>query len=115
MKVLPEVIIYDVSLTLTLSPRITVASGINALAHAVEALYSKDANPITDTLALQGLASIAKALPILTSDPTSLDARSDALYGAWACASCLGVVGMGLHHKLCHTLGTNNPPTAIPA
>ncbi|KAF9024754.1 iron-containing alcohol dehydrogenase [Hymenopellis radicata] len=105
MKVLPEVIIYDVSLTLTLSPRITVTSGINAIAHAVEALYSKEANPVTDTLALQGLASIAKALPILISDPASLDARSDALYGAWACASCLGVVGMALHHKLCHTLG----------
>ena len=36
---------------------------------------------------------------------TTLDARSDALYGAWLCGSVLGSVGMALHHKLCHTLG----------
>ncbi|KAK0457887.1 iron-containing alcohol dehydrogenase [Desarmillaria tabescens] len=113
LKVLPEVIIYDVSLTVTLPPRMTITSGLNAIAHAVEALYSKEASPITDTLAVQGISSIAKALPVIMNDSENLDARSEALYGAWACGTCLGAVGMGLHHKLCHTLGgTFNMPHA---
>ncbi|KAK0444828.1 iron-containing alcohol dehydrogenase [Armillaria borealis] len=113
LRVLPEVIIYDISLTLTLPLRVTITSGLNAIAHAIEALYSKEASPITDTLAEQGILSIAKALPVIMNDSGNLDARSEALYGAWACGTCLGAVGMGLHHKLCHTLGgTFNMPHA---
>ncbi|KAJ7216036.1 iron-containing alcohol dehydrogenase [Mycena pura] len=96
LKLLPEVIIYDVDLTLTIPTQMTITSGINAMAHAVESLYSTESNPITDALAEQGIARLAGALRIL---------RSDALFGACACASCLGVTSMALHHKLCHTLG----------
>jgi len=56
-------------------------------------------------LAEQGIAAIARALPIIHKDPKNVDARSDALFGAWACGTCLGAVGMSLHHKICHTLG----------
>ncbi|KAJ7623765.1 iron-containing alcohol dehydrogenase [Roridomyces roridus] len=105
MKVLPEVIIYDVDLTLGLSLRTTITSGINAIAHAVEALYAAEANPITDLLAEQGIERLARALPILSKDPQNKDARSDALYGAWACSVCAGTVGFALHHKLCHAIG----------
>ncbi|KAJ7066812.1 iron-containing alcohol dehydrogenase [Mycena belliarum] len=105
LKVLPEVIIYDVDLTLGLPAQTTITSGINAIAHAIEALYSAEANPITDSLAEQGIARLAGALPVLAKDLKNSEARSDALFGAWACGSCLGVVGMALHHKLCHTLG----------
>ncbi|KAJ7237278.1 iron-containing alcohol dehydrogenase [Mycena haematopus] len=112
-KVVPEVIIYDVSLTLTLPPQMTATSGINAMAHAIEALYASDANPVSESLAEQGIARLATALPILAQDPQNHEARSDALFGAWACGSCAGVVSMGLHHKLCHTLGgTFNLPHA---
>ena len=104
-KVLPEVILYDVDLTMTLPDRITITSGLNAIAHAVEALYSPESNPMIDMLAEQGIAAIARALPIIHNDPTNKEARSDALFGAWACGTCLGAVGMSLHHKLCHTLG----------
>ncbi|MCU1785207.1 maleylacetate reductase [Pseudomonas sp. 13B_2.1_Bac1] len=105
LKVLPEVIIYDVDLTLSLPPTMTVTSGMNAIAHAVEALYSKDANPLISMLAEQGIAAIARALPSLQVNPADKEARSDALFGAWACGVCLGAVGMSIHHKLCHTLG----------
>lgn len=105
LKVLPEVIIYDVDLTLTLPPALSATSGVNAIAHAVEALYAKDANPIISSLAEQGIAAQARALPQIVSNPKDRDARSDALFGAWACGTCLGAVGMALHHKLCHTLG----------
>ncbi|WP_028627154.1 maleylacetate reductase [Metapseudomonas resinovorans] len=105
LKVLPEVIIYDVDLTLTLPAQMTVTSGMNAIAHAVEALYSKDANPLISMLAEQGIAAIGRALPRIQLDPQDKEARSDALFGAWACGVCLGAVGMSIHHKLCHTLG----------
>src|SRR5579859_1718566 len=73
--------------------------------HAVEALYSPESNPVIDMLAEQGIAAIARALPVIHKEPLNKDARSDALFGAWACGTCLGAVGMSLHHKLCHTLG----------
>ncbi|GAA6045945.1 hypothetical protein NBRC10513_005346 [Rhodotorula toruloides] len=105
MKVLPEVIVYDVDLTLTLSPQMTVISGLNAIAHAVEALWAVEANPIISTLAVQGIEAIARSLLLIKADSQSKDGRADALFGAWACGTCLGAVGMSLHHKLCHTLG----------
>jgi maleylacetate reductase len=105
MKVLPEVILYDVDLTLSLPPGLSATSGMNAIAHAVEALYAKDANPITSILAEQGIAAFAQALPPIMRNPNDKEARSHALFGAWLCGTCLGTVGMALHHKLCHTLG----------
>ncbi|MCC8953526.1 iron-containing alcohol dehydrogenase [Bradyrhizobium sp. Pear77] len=62
-KVLPEVIIYDVDLTLTLPVPLSVTSGINAFAHAAEALYAANANPVTSMLAKQGMEAIVRALP----------------------------------------------------
>ncbi|TPG52381.1 maleylacetate reductase [Roseomonas nepalensis] len=105
LKVLPEVILYDVDLTLSLPPALSATSGMNAIAHSVEALYARDGNPVTAALAEQGIAALARALPRIVADPGDREARSDALFGAWACGVCLGTVGMSLHHKLCHTLG----------
>ena len=105
MKVLPEVIIYDVELTYGLPPALSLVSGINAIAHAVESLYARDANPVISNLAEQGIAALGRALPQIVLDPANRGARADALFGAWACGSCLGAVGMSLHHKLCHVLG----------
>lgn len=105
MKVLPEVILYDVDLTLSLPAGLSATSGMNAIAHAVEALYAHDANPITSLMAEEAIRALAKALPAIVKNPKDSEARSDALYGAWLCGICLGTVGMALHHKLCHTLG----------
>jgi maleylacetate reductase len=105
LKILPEVIVYDVDLTLTLPHGLTTTSGVNAMAHAVEALYAEDTNPVISLLAEQAIAILARALPRLTQNPRDRDARADALYGAWASGTCLGSVGMALHHKLCHVLG----------
>lgn len=71
----------------------------------VEALYARNKNPIISLMALEGIKALAESLPIILLDPSSLDARSKAQYGAWLCGLCLGSVGMALHHKLCHTLG----------
>ena len=105
LKILPEVIVYDVDLTLTLPPALSAASGMNAIAHAVEGLYTQDANPIVSLMAEEGIRALGAALPRIVRDPADREARSDALYGAWLCGVVLGSVGMALHHKLCHTLG----------
>jgi alcohol dehydrogenase class IV len=104
-KILPEVVLYDVDLTLTLPVGVSVTSGMNAIAHAIEARYAENRNPLISLLALDGIRALADALPRIRTDPDDREARSAALYGAWACGTCLGAVGMALHHKLCHVLG----------
>ena len=103
--VLPETVIYDVDLTLGLPVPLSVTSGLNAVAHAVEALYAEDRNPITSLMAQEAIGAMARALPRIVADPRHAEARSEALYAAWLCGTCLGAVGMALHHKLCHVLG----------
>ncbi|MBV8094193.1 MAG: maleylacetate reductase [Acetobacteraceae bacterium] len=104
-KVLPETVIYDVELTLSLPPGLSATSGLNAHAHAVEALYSRDANPIISVMAEEGIAALERSLLQIVRDPANRQARMDAQYGAWLCGACLGAVGMALHHKICHVLG----------
>jgi alcohol dehydrogenase class IV len=104
-RVLPKTVIYDPELTITLPAALSVTSGLNAIAHAAEGLYAHDGNPIVALMAEEGIRALARALPRIQRSPGDLDARSDALYGAWLCGVVLGQVAMGLHHKLCHTLG----------
>ncbi|NIE59605.1 MULTISPECIES: maleylacetate reductase [unclassified Burkholderia] len=104
-RVLPKTVIYDPALTVTLPVELSVTSGLNAIAHAAEGLYANNANPVMSLVAEEGIRALARGLPGVRRDPADLDARSDALYGAWLCGMVLGNVGMALHHKLCHTLG----------
>jgi maleylacetate reductase len=104
-KVQPEVVIYDVDLTLSLPPGLSATSGMNAIAHAVEGLYAQDRNPIISLMALEGIRALAEGLPVIVDHPVDRSARAKALYGAWLCGSVLGSVGMALHHKICHVLG----------
>ncbi|MGW1710319.1 maleylacetate reductase and hydroxyquinol 1,2-dioxygenase domain-containing protein [Streptomyces sp. NPDC002206] len=103
--ILPETVVYDVEFTRDLPVGMSVTSGVNALAHAVEALYSPQANPVIDGMALDAVRRIARALPALVAEPSDTAARADLLHAAWLAGTCLASVGMGLHHKLCHTLG----------
>lgn len=104
-KVQPEVIIYDPELVRSLPVDMTVASALNAMAHAAEALYAVERHPISTALAIEGLQAFRDSLPSVVASPDDLDARGETLYGAWLCGTVLGQVGMALHHKLCHTLG----------
>ena len=104
-KIQPETIIYDPNLLITLPVKLSVVSGLNAMAHAAEALYAKDRNPLSTQLALEGLKALKESLPAITNDPKNIEARTKSIYGAWLCGTVLGQVGMALHHKLCHTLG----------
>ena len=96
-RILPETVIYDPDLSRGLPPAIAAASGMNAIAHGVEALYAKDRNPLTMLMAEEGIRALGQGLP--SGDP------SRSLYGAYLCGAVLGVSTMALHHKLCHVLG----------
>jgi maleylacetate reductase len=112
-RVLPTTVIYDPVLTLTLPPRTAGPSGMNAIAHCVEGLYAVDGNPIISLVAAEGIRALARSLPKVVEAPGDLDARAEALYGAWLAGMVLGAVSIGIHHKLCHTLGgTFNLPHA---
>jgi alcohol dehydrogenase class IV len=112
-RVLPKTVLYDPTLTLSMPPLLSATSGMNSIAHCVEALYAKDANPIISMIAEEGIRAMAASLPSVVQHPHDGDARSKALYGAWLGGIALGAVGMALHHKLCHTLGgTFNLPHA---
>lgn len=104
-RILPEVVIYDPDLTLGLPVAMSISSGLNAMAHAVEGLYAQDRNPISSMMAMEGIRALKQSLPKILLRPSDIDARSQALYGSWLCGTVLGAVGMALHHKLCHTLG----------
>ncbi len=102
--VLPATVIYDPSLFASLAPAETVCSGINAIAHATEALYSQNANALTTAIALAGIDHLLRGLRRHRIEP-GLDATTKCIYGAWLCGEALAQVGMGLHHRLCHVLG----------
>ncbi len=104
-RVKPRTVVYDPELTLSLPPRIAGPSGMNALAHSVEALYGPGANPVTSAMALEGIRALVSALPRVAAGPADLAARSDALYGAYLAGAALASGGTALHHKTCHVLG----------
>jgi len=103
--VLPRVVVYDPALTVGLPVDVSAASGMNALAHCVEGMYASGGTPVTAVLAEDGIRALADALPRVVADPADVDARGDALYGAWLAGWVLGNSGMGIHHKVCHVLG----------
>ncbi|MEU3980541.1 maleylacetate reductase [Streptomyces sp. NPDC026672] len=104
-RVLPVSVVYDPELTVDLPSALTSTSGLNAIAHAVEALYAPDASPVVGLMAEEGVRALAAALPALRTDGADLSTRARAQYGAWLCGACLGATTMSLHHKLCHALG----------
>ena len=113
VRVLPKTVIYDPQMVMSLPAHIAGPSGINAIAHCVEALYAIDGNPIIAMMAEEGIRALAASLPNVVNDPSDAAARGEALYGAWLAGTALNGVSMAIHHKLCHTLGgTFNLPHA---
>jgi alcohol dehydrogenase class IV len=104
-RVLPKLVIYDPRLTVSLPPRLSVVSGLNALAHCVEAFWTEKRNPITSLVAEEGIRALVSGLPGILTDPADLEARSHALYGAWLAGVSFATAGSGIHHKICHVLG----------
>lgn len=104
-RALPRVVVYDPGLTTSMPPHVTATSGLNAVAHCVEALYSPGANPVTDLLAAEAIRLMAQALPVAVDRPDDMQARSDALEAAYLAGWSTATAGTALHHTLCHVIG----------
>jgi maleylacetate reductase len=113
-KIAPRLVIYDPELTLDLPSEMTASTGINAVAHCVEALYSNTRHPVSTAVAVSGIRHINHALLRCCRDGSSLEARTEMLIGAHLAGLSLASASMGLHHGLCHVLGgTANVPHGI--
>lgn len=111
--VLPVTVIYDAELTISLPVDLSVASGLNALAHCVDSMWAPRADPINQALAAEGIRALSEGLPLVKADPEDLAGRELALYGAYLAAVAFASAGSGMHHKICHVLGgTYNLPHA---
>jgi alcohol dehydrogenase class IV len=104
-SIMPRVVLYDPEATVALPPATTASTGINALAHAIEAVYSPAAAPFVAPVALEAVSAIRVALPRCVQDGRDLDARTDMLRAAFLAGFALAHAGMGVHHGLCHSLG----------
>jgi maleylacetate reductase len=104
-RVAPRLVIYDPDLTMSLPAGVGAASGMNAIAHAVEAMYAADVSPVATAAAVESIASFNSALPRIVANPADADARALALRGAHLAGIALELASMGLHHKICHVLG----------
>lgn len=105
VRVLPTTVIYDAELTTSLPVDLTVASGLNGLAHCVDSLWAPRADPINLAMALEGARALASGLPAVVADPLDLTGREQCLYGAYLSAVAFASAGSGMHHKICHVLG----------
>ena len=104
-EVAPRLVLYDPLLTYGLSREVTIASGMNAIAHCVEAEYAPERGPVTSAFALEGLNHLATSLPVVAQSPHDAAARHDALLGAHYAGRALDMTSMGLEHKLAHIMG----------
>jgi len=103
-SVAPRLVVYDPELTYDLPPNVTAASGMNAVAHCIEALWAPGATPLTDIAATEGLRKLARGIRSSLAAPRDPAARATALTGAWLAGEAFAAGG-ALHHKLCHLLG----------
>lgn len=104
-EIQPETVIYDVSLYAGLPASLRVTSALNALSHAVEALYAQDRNPISSLMAVEAARRIITGLPRIIRGSNDPDDLWAVMFGAHLAATVLGSVAMSLHHKICHVLG----------
>jgi maleylacetate reductase len=104
-RVLPMTVIYDPELVASMPAELAVASGLNAVAHCVDALWGPRADPINTALATEGLVALRAGLLGLVNRPGDLDACGRTQYGAYLAAVAFASAGSAMHHKICHVLG----------
>ncbi|MDV6212709.1 maleylacetate reductase [Rhodococcus erythropolis] len=105
IRVVPQSIIYDATLTVTLPVPDSIASGFNALAHCIDSMWGPRADPIDRMYAAEGIRALSRSIVAVAADGMDLNAREEALYGTYLSAVAFSSAGSGLHHKICHVLG----------
>lgn len=105
-SVKPRRCVLDPALTVGLPPGITAATGIDAMSHALEALMSRNANPVADGLALHAVWMISGWLPTAVARGEDLEARSQMLFASNLAGRAFATgTGLGLCHAIAHPLG----------
>lgn len=102
---LPTLAILDPSLTVSMPGKVTAATGMDALTHAIEAMASIQRGPMSDALALKAIALIAENLPIAVLEPDNLTARGAMLTAATIAGIAFDHAKVGVVHAVAHTLG----------
>ena len=101
----PRLALYDPELALETPPDLTASTGVNALAHCIEALYAKDATEADRTMALRAAGRMLEYLPRTVAERRNLVYRYRLFEGSMEAGLVLAKVGMAVHHGLCHVLG----------
>ena len=101
----PIAAVYDPELTCSTPVDVSAQTGMNALAHCVEAMWSTRRTPEAEALAVAGARRLAAALPLVVDDPDDLAVRASVLEGAVLAARCLQNATMGVHHGLSQLVG----------
>ncbi len=104
-KILPSIVILDPCLTVGLPPKITASTGMDALAHNLEAYCASAYHPMADGIALEGISLIKKWLPVAVKDGKNLEARSNMLVAA-TMGSTAFQKGLGAIHSLSHPVNS---------
>jgi alcohol dehydrogenase class IV len=104
-KLVPDCVILDPLMTLNLPPAVTAATGMDALAHAIECYTSKKANPFSDTFALKAVSLISNSLRRAYREGQNIEARHDMLLGALFGGMCIATSGTTAVHALAYPLG----------
>lgn len=102
---LADAAIVDPALTASLPPKVTAATGADALTHAIEAFISVNANPYSDGLALQAIRLISSSLKEAVSNGNNKEARSQLAYGSYIAGMAFFNAGVGAVHALAYPLG----------
>jgi alcohol dehydrogenase len=103
---LADMVAMDPELTMTLPPAVTAATGIDAMAHCVEAYTSRKSHPLIDSYAVMGIELVARYLPRAVADGSDAEARAGMLLAAYYGGICLGPVNTAAGHALAYPLGT---------
>jgi alcohol dehydrogenase class IV len=104
--VVPRLIVLDAAATADVPASLFASTGMNALAHCIEGMYSRVRNPISEGLALQGIRLLRAALPQVVARPGDEAAREQALVGAYLSGLVISNARVGIHHGVCHGLGS---------
>jgi len=102
---LADVAIIDPELTLSVPPKVTAATGIDALTHAIEAYVSKNASPVSDALALQAIRLISGSIRTAVRDGKDRQSRIDMSYGSYIAGLAFFNAGVAGVHALAYPLG----------
>jgi alcohol dehydrogenase class IV len=103
----PDAAFIDPLLTVGMPPAVTASTGIDALTHCIEAYANRQAHPLVDTWALEGIRRIARSLPLAYGDGQNIAARTDVALGSMYGGMCLGPVNTAAVHALAYPLGSD--------